>query len=100
MLLCYSGSNIIVIGDFNNKLSHLDSDNPNYKPSRSVKRLKVILDEFSLEDSWRLQHPTSRKHSWRRANTVGNPSMRQSRIDYMYICEPKFTTESCCEIRN
>ena len=56
ILLGYCDANIILAGDFNIKLSALDSDNPRYIESRATLKLKDLLDEFALEDTWRVQH--------------------------------------------
>ena len=70
----------IAIGDFNIKLGPLDTDSLNYRPTRAASKLRDILDEFDMEDSWRFHHANTRKYTWRRTNPL-----RQSRIDYVFL---------------
>ena len=67
------------MGDFNIKMSNLDTTNTSFSNTRASSKLGDILDEFSLEDSWRFKHPTSRQYTWRRANPI-----QQSRIDFIF----------------
>ena len=76
----HSFGKIVLAGDFNIKLSSLDSDNPCYRESRASIKLKDLLDEFVLEDAWRIQHYKERKFTWRRLNPL-----QQSRIDMIFI---------------
>ena len=71
---------VVLTGDFNIRLSALDSDNPCYRDSRASNKLKDLLNEFSLEDAWRSQHSTERQYTWKRLNPL-----QQSRIDLMLI---------------
>lgn len=78
-MLCFGNQNTFLVGDFNIKLSPLDTDNPNFKKTRSGCKLNDILEEFSLEDSWRLEHPKAVRYTWRRMNPL-----QQSRIDFIF----------------
>ena len=80
VLTCYANNHTLMVGDFNIKLSNLDSDKSQFCATRSCAKLKDILSEFSLEDSWRLQHPVARSYTWRRTNPL-----QQSRIDYSFV---------------
>ena len=76
ILLGFSYANLVLAGDFNIRLSALDSDSQSFRGSRASTKLKDLLDEFSLEDAWRVQHSKERKYTWRRLNPL-----QQSRID-------------------
>ena len=82
MLLCYARENVFVAGDFNIRLGKLDSSRDSFRASRASVKLQNILDEFSLLDSWRTQHPQSKSFTWRRLRPI-----QQSRIDYMFVSE-------------
>ena len=89
-ILCgYNYVKIVLAGDFNLKLSSLDSDNPSYRGSRASTKLRDLLDEFSLEDAWREQHPKERKYSWKRTNPL-----QQSRNSLFSLVELYSTTIS------
>ena len=79
LLLCYDNHNTLLAGDFNIKLDALDSDSNAFRKTRASTKLRDILDEFSLQDSWRAQHPTRRQYTWRRT-----APLQQSRIDYVF----------------
>lgn len=79
MLNCFGNHNTFLVGDFNIRLQPIDSDNDNMLINRASTKLRNLLDEFSLEDSWRYQHPKTRKYTWRRLNPL-----QQSRIDYIF----------------
>ena len=82
LLLCYGTHNVCLAGDFNIKLSRLDTDSGTYQCTRASSKLQDILGEFALEDAWRYQHPAVRRYTWRRSNPV-----QQSRIDYVFISQ-------------
>ena len=80
ILSCYSSHNIILVGDFNIRLGWQDSSNDRFTVTRASKKLNDILDEFILDDSWRIHHPGTRQYTWRRRNPL-----QQSRIDYVFV---------------
>ena len=82
ILLGCNTQRTILSGDFNIKLGNLDTDNTNFKVTRSCTKLTDLIAEFSLEDAWRSQHPGTRKYTWRRSNPL-----QQSRIDYTFISD-------------
>lgn len=88
ILLAYSNCRTLVGGDFNIKLMALDSDNSGFTNTRSVVKLNNILDEFDLVDVWRMQHPTTRRFTWRRISPF-----QQSRIDFIFASNAIFTNE-------
>ena len=46
------------------------------------KNLKDIMDQFYLRDIWRIQNPTSREFSWKKAKTY---PIKASRIDFALV---------------
>ena len=80
LMLCYETQNICLAGDFNIRISGMDSDSHKYHCTKASSKLQDILSEFELEDAWRFQHPAARRYTWRRANPV-----QQSRIDYIFL---------------
>ena len=79
-MLCYETHNICLAGDFNIRISSLDTESRTYHCTRASRKLQDILSEFALEDAWRYHHPAARRYTWRRTNPV-----QQSRIDYIFI---------------
>ena len=79
LLLSVETQKVFLAGDFNIKLSKLDSDSTNYCCTRASNKLQDILSEFSLEDAWRFKYPATRRYTWRRSNPV-----QQSRIDHIF----------------
>ena len=80
VLACHANDFTIIAGDFNIKIGRLDSDRDNFSDTRAGEKLRGILNEFSLQDAWRIQHPTERSYTWRRKNPF-----QQSRIDYIFL---------------
>ena len=80
LMLSYETHNIFLAGDFNIRISSLDTDSRTYHCTRASRKLQDILSEFALEDAWRHQHPAVRRYTWRRTNPV-----QQSRIDYICV---------------
>ena len=93
LMACYETNNMCLAGDFNIKLSKLDSDNSTYHCTRASRKLQDILTEFSLEDAWRYQHPAVRRYTWRRSNPK-----QQSRIDY-FLTSINLLTNNVTETR-
>ena len=80
LLLCFGNNKCFLAGDLNIRLSNLDCNSLQFRSTRACKKLLDILEEFSLDDSWRCQHPGSRKFTWRKITPL-----QQSRIDYIFV---------------
>ena len=80
VLTCHANDFTVIAGDFNIKISRLDSDRNDFSDTRAGEKLRGILNEFSLQDAWRVQHPTERAYTWRRKNPL-----QQSRIDFIFV---------------
>ena len=57
------GSNLIFLGDFNATLDKLDIISGENSDTDVQKELQGILNEFDLEDHWRLQNPKERVYT-------------------------------------
>ena len=57
------GSNLILLGDFNTTLDKLDRISGENFDTDVQKELQGILNEFDLEDHWRLQNPKERVYT-------------------------------------
>ena len=74
----------IIMGDFNLTLEKLDrlGSTTNNNKARAV--LANLMQDFNLEDSWRIRNPTEIQFSWFKG--VQNTSnFKASRIDYILI---------------
>jgi len=73
---------IILVGDFNCCLSHLDRTRNENTPSQTedVSSLQQLIDSLDLIDCWRDQHPTDTQYTFGR--TLNN---KISRLDRFYI---------------
>lgn len=71
-----------MVGDFNVTLDeNLERFNYCYREIRNVRfRTKrcEVLEEFELEDIWRIRHPRRQTFTWSR-------SQKASRLDYIFI---------------
>ena len=75
-LSAQEGPEIIMCGDFNLYLSHLDVHKGRDRLTQPSNALKSILSDFSLSDVWREKYNHRRRYTWRRLNPF-----QQSRID-------------------
>lgn len=57
------GSNLIFLGDFNATLDKLDRISGENSDTDVQKELQGILNEFDLEDHWRLQNTKERVYT-------------------------------------
>ena len=57
------GSNLIFLGDFNTTLEKLDWISGENSDTDVQKELQGILNEFDLEDHWRLENPKERVYT-------------------------------------
>ena len=82
--------NRLIIGDFNLVLdTTLDRYNSNANNLKAAKRLKEMMNEYALSDTWRLRNIHERFYSWR--NHTG---ARASRIDFFLLTK---SAEQLCE---
>ena len=73
----------IVIGDFNLTLDvDLDRENTYSNNSRSKEKVEEMMEQYFMEDIWRVQHGEKREFSWRKGNT--SPP-KASRIDFALV---------------
>ena len=87
-LLDFATHRTVLCGDLNIKLGSLDTNNTNFRVTGAATKMQDLLDEFSLEDAWRAQHPTTRKYTWKRLNPL-----QQSRIDYTFVSDVFLSNE-------
>ena len=72
----------VIIGDFNVVLQvELDRYGSNYNNHNSKYVLTELMEEFLLEDPWRVQNPDRMQFSWRKKK----PRLQASRIDYSLV---------------
>ena len=72
----------IVIGDFNvtfdTELDRLNTPNNN---DRNKEYLRNLMNEYLLEDIWRVRNPEKRHYTWLKRSNMNNP-IKASRLDY------------------
>ena len=74
---------LIWAGDLNCYLDpKLDKDGRIEEVSKYVKKIHMLMEDFSMCDIWRIRNPKLKQYTWRQ-NTVGGFS--QSRLDYILI---------------
>ena len=72
----------IIIGDFNLTLDiDLDRKNTYCNNNRALNELKSIMEQFYLNDVWRIQNPDSRQYSWYKRGDL----YKASRIDLALV---------------
>ena len=75
--------NIIIGGDFNTSLSHLDKCNKTgHVEDSAYNTLLNTIDENDLYDVWRFRNTNVKQYSFKR---ISNSMLQQSRIDYFLI---------------
>ena len=73
----------ILVGDFNLVLDvELDRENTYCNNNRAKEELENIMDEYSLNEVWRVQNGTKREFSWRKKNSR---PLKASRIDFALV---------------
>ena len=73
----------ILVGDFNLVLDvELDRENTYCNNNRAKYQVEQLMDEFSLNDTWRNRNPDIREFSWRKAHHYPT---KASRIDFALI---------------
>ena len=77
-------ANKIVVGDYNLVLDNdLDQVGSYHGRSRSLAILKAGMEEFLLEDVWRIFNPDKKHYSWYRTK----PKLSASRIDFALVSQ-------------
>ena len=73
-------SNLVIIGDFNLVLdTKLDRRSSSYNNDKSQKVVKEKMDEFFLQDIWRIRNTGVKRYSWHSAD---KKAKKASRIDF------------------
>ena len=82
------GENIIIGGDFNLVMDlQADSKNRNDSQPKSREKMIQIMDKYSLNDIWRVMHPTETAYTWYKLL----PTPIFSRLD-MFVISMNLTT--------
>ncbi|CAG2191734.1 unnamed protein product [Mytilus edulis] len=75
--------NLIIGGDFNTSLSHLDrGGKTKHIVDEPCRKLYEIVNNNNVYDVWRARNTHSRIFSWKR---ISNNELQQSRIDYFLV---------------
>ena len=75
--------NKIIIGDFNLTLNiELDRENTYCNNNKAKEEVENIIDEFCLEDTWRVRNGDKREYSWIKKHAFPH---KASRIDFALI---------------
>ena len=78
----YADKSILIGGDMNVCLEpELDSSAKQSKSCNYAIGMKVFLETYDLNDTWRLTYPDSRRYTWRNRSKHG---FCQSRLDYFF----------------
>ena len=73
----------IIIGDFNLVLDvELDRENTFNNNNKAKYEVENIMDEYCLNDIWRIQNPEKREFSWRKKGAF---PVKASRIDFALV---------------
>ena len=73
----------VVIGDFNLTLDvELDRKNTYNNNNRALNELENMMDEYCLQDTWRMQNGERREYSWFKTN---DNLSKASRIDFALV---------------
>ena len=88
---------LIWAGDMNVYLDPLlDRHNPNTdKPTETVKRILLLLEEVNMCDLWRVMNPEEKRYTWRKSTYKG---CVQSRLDYWLTPNSYFYKVKECKI--
>ena len=82
--------NKIIVGDYNLVLdTEKDRYDSQWNNKKSCEKLKEVMNEYSLSDTWRIRNPFDRFYSWQ-----DNRRNSASRIDFMLISKQ---IEPLCE---
>ena len=74
----------IILGDFNLVLDvELDRLNTYANNSKAQEVVLDTMDEFCLQDTWRIRNASSRQYSWIKRNCFGSETTKASRIDFV-----------------
>ena len=89
--------NTIWGGDFNIYMSPNKDQYQNKEPreSETVKKMKNILEEWSMCDIWRALNPDKKEYTWRGSSAKGT---RQSRLDYWFVPDGYIFKTTTCKI--
>ena len=73
----------IIIGDFNLTLNtELDRENTYCNNNNATEEVKVLMEQYCLEDVWRLQNEDKREFSWIKS---GSYPIKASRLDFALV---------------
>ena len=75
---------VLAGGDFNVTLnSDIDKNGGiQYTNKKNLEKLNDVLETFNLQDIWRVQHPKTRRYTWRQKKPLV-----QCRLDYWFTHE-------------
>ena len=77
--------NKVVVGDFNLALNvEVDRKNTYFNNNRAKDQVLDIMEEFSLNDTWRVRNPEKLEYSWTR-KTSRSHEREASRIDFALV---------------
>ena len=86
-LRAFANENMVIGGDFNMVMNNdMDSLSRETSHENSKKVIKHIVDEFYLEDIWRIQNPDTKTYTWQCfMNKKTGKTLVASRLDFFLI---------------
>jgi len=82
---------LIIGGDFNICLEKIDKSSNVLSRSKARDEILQIMETYDLLDIWRINHPETKRYTWRRRNPF-----TQSRLDYWLIgADVSYNIQNC-----